>query len=217
MSDEQAVVEETDVQPKEAETEETGAQKPDEYETLLTEFEEAVAEETKSFTTEPVAAGDEKPKRDLSEEIENVVKAKLDEERAREAAKRDLENVVKTIRGDNPDDRFDDVFVTAWVDSQAQKDPRLQNAWLKRHEKPDEFKRIVAKLAEQFQSKISHLPDKNTTEDRDAVNAAVRGSSNTGPGDQELSFADLARMHPLEKEKYVRELSARYKGSRRAS
>lgn len=112
-----------------------------------------------------------------------------------ERFKKDMQATVAEVRGDMPADFFDDRFVQAWIDTRAQDDPRLSQAWVNRHSNPQQFKRVVSALGKEFSKKYGKLPDKQATEDRDAVTAAVRGASTRAP---EGKAPDMSRMSPQE-------------------
>jgi hypothetical protein len=97
------------------------------------------------------------------------VKRRLDHE--------DMSKLVTAIRGDLPDEVFDFDFVRAWVAGQAEKDTRLEKAWKGRFENPKAFEQVQAALGREFAKKMGKLPDRQATEDREAVAAAVRGAS----------------------------------------
>ena len=69
----------------------------------------------------------------------------------------------------------------AWLDAQARSDPRLAAAWSQRHANPKQFQKVVTGLSQSFAKKYGKLPDKQATEDREAVTAAVRGASTRAP------------------------------------
>lgn len=108
---------------------------------------------------------------------------------AREKFSRDMQNTVKDVRGDLPADIFDDKFVQAWIDARAADDPRLAKAWVERDANPSQFKRVVSALGKELSTKYGKLPDRNVTEDREAVTAAMRGASNRAPETPPASYA----------------------------
>jgi hypothetical protein len=105
--------------------------------------------------------------------------------------RQDMDKTVKSVRGELPADYFDDTFVKAWIDSRAEEDPRLGQAWVNRHSNPKQFEKIVSGLGREFSKKYGKLPDRAATDDRDAVTAAVRGASTRAPEGQP---ADYSRM-----------------------
>lgn len=95
--------------------------------------------------------------------------------------KSDVAKTVTAIRGDVDPEIADDRFVRAYLDAEAEADPRLAQAFRERNTKPREFAKVTEQLAKKFAAKFSRLPDKAATEDHEAVAAAVRGASNRAP------------------------------------
>lgn len=85
----------------------------------------------------------------------------------------------------------------AWVNAQAKKDTRIANAWMKRHEDPAKFKRVVQGLRDKFAEKHARLRnvDDNATADRMALAHAVRGASSKAP---EGKAPDYSKMNDRE-------------------
>lgn len=104
--------------------------------------------------------------------------------------RQDMDETIKDIRGDMDGEVFDNEFVESWLDAQARKDQRLQTAWLQRESNPGQFKKIRAELGKAFVKKFSKLPDKQVTEDREAVTAAVRGASTRAPADAPVKYGN---------------------------
>ncbi len=96
----------------------------------------------------------------------------------------------KEIRGDLPE-FFDDDLVQGWIHRQADKDPRLEQAWNDRFDNPKGFERVAVNLRRDFAKRYGKLPDKGATEDRDSVTHAVRGASTQAP---EGKAPDYSRM-----------------------
>jgi len=103
---------------------------------------------------------------------------------------KDMDDTIKKVRGDLPEELFDGPLVQAWINARAEKDERLANAWANRHADPKKFEQVVGALGKQF-SKYGKLPDKNATEDREAVSAAVRGASHQAPGGKAPDFSRM--------------------------
>ena len=115
------------------------------------------------------------------------LKAVLDEvrelrtERNKETFRKDMDAMTKTVRGNLDPEFFDDTFMEAWIDKQARDDPRLLQAFGNRHANPKQFQKVVETLGRSFNKRYSKLPDRQATEDREAVTAAVRGASTKAP------------------------------------
>lgn len=170
MSDEtkQAVVDTTDTAAKPAVTDDSARNNADDLESLLAEFDQA--------TTRPaVSPPDTKtaPQPDPVAERLNALERQIQGDKERKA----LDQTIKEIRGDIPEELFDDVEVEAWLDAQARRDPRLNQMWNQREVNPRQWAKVQAELAKRLQSKLDKLPDKAATEDRAAVTASLRGAS----------------------------------------
>jgi len=132
----------------------------------------------------------------------------VDTEARRELAalkfERDIKPVIKTVRGDVPEEVFDDDEIQGWLDSRARKDPRLQKAWDNRASNPAAWNKVEKALSAEFARKFQKSPDPHATEDVAAVTAAVRGASTTPPPDKPINFAAMTNSEGRRtvKEKY---------------
>lgn len=132
----------------------------------------------------------------------------VDTEARRELAEwkfeREIQPVVKTIRGDIPQEVFSDNEIRWWLDGQAKEDPRLQQAWLNRKANPAAWSKVEKAISAKLAKKFHKLPDPNATEDVEAVTAAVRGASRTAPADPPPKFGSMsnAEYRKTVKEKY---------------
>lgn len=194
MSEEQttqAAVDETKVAAQPA-TEATGAQESDDLDSILKEFDDA-----KPVPSEPAKPATAAPAADDTKVASDTILSEAQFIR-NERFKKDMNETIKEVRGDLPDSFFDNDFVQSWIDAQAAKDPRLGQAWAKRHDNPANFAKVKAALGKEFAKKYSKLPDAQATEDREAVTAAVRGASTRAP---EGKVPDFSRMSNRELEK----------------
>ena len=199
----QAVVEETDVQAA-PDTEVVSAPEKDELDDLLAQYEQ------KDTVVEPTVESSDDSRSDQysdDPDISDVIKRLDDRDAKDEAARKaenerqfkiDMDKTVESVRGDFDPGIFDDTFMESWIDAQARNDPRLQNAWSNRHNDPKAFGRIVEVLGRNFNKKFKALPDKQVTEDTEAVAEAVRGSSKQAPAPKtvdttQMSDAEFAR------------------------
>lgn len=105
--------------------------------------------------------------------------------------RQDMDKTIADIRGDLDPDLVDNDLVEAWLDTQARKDKRLAQAWTNRNANPKQFDRVKAELGKALRAKFSKMPDRQATEDREAVTAAVRGASTRAPESKPLDFAKL--------------------------
>lgn len=106
--------------------------------------------------------------------------------------KHDMSETVTAIRGDLDPEVFDAPLIQGWLDAQAQQDPRLAKAWMERHANPKQFEQVKTALAKNFAKKFSSLPDRQATEDRETVAAAVRGASTRTPEDKPANYAGMS-------------------------
>lgn len=179
----QPVVEKTDVQPG-AGTEVTNDARNDggDLESLLKTYDDQVKPEPTAKAPEPKADTTTAPQVRSDPAVAEIQQRFF---------RQDMNDLVKTVRGDVDPSLADDDLVEAWVDGQARKDPRLQTAWMQRQDNPQQFEKIKAELGKSFAKKFSKLPDRQVSEDREAVSAAVRGSSKPAPDDKPPNFAGL--------------------------
>lgn len=188
MSEEntQTVVDETNVAAVPA-TEATSARTDDDLDTLLKEF------DTETKSPEPAQPATAAPAA-IDPAVANETVLSEAKFIRQERFQKDMDETIKKVRGDLPEELFDGSLVQAWIDSQATKDPRLAQAWANRHADPKKFGQVVTELGKRF-SKYGKLPDKQATEDREAVTAAVRGASTRAP---EGKAPDFSRLTPAE-------------------
>lgn len=197
----QTVATETNVQAPPA-TEETSAPADDDLENLLAQYdsgqpktEAAPAADAGSSTTQP----ETKPDAGSTESailqklnaMETERTAERTQERQAEADKQfqiDMADTVKKVRGDLDADFWGPALVEGWIDAMAKQDDRLATAWAERHRNPQHFDRVVATLGRKFHDKFSRLPDKQATEDKEAVTAAVQGASTTAPEKKPMNY-----------------------------
>lgn len=156
----------------------------DDVDTLLNEFQASTKapEPTPQTQPEPKAGTD-------------VIKAPVSDPAVAEVRnyifRQDMDKTIKAVRGDLDPDRFDDGIVEAYLDMRARKDPRVATAWENRHRNPQQFEKLVAGLGREFTKKYGTMPDKQATEDRELVTAAVRGASTKAPEGKAPDFSGL--------------------------
>lgn len=157
----------------------------DNLDNLLKEYDEqAPKKNAESVPEQPGAADDLKV---LLEQARGVIS-----EANATKFRHDMDKTIKNIRGELDASVFDDDFVEAWVDAQARKDPRLSKAWLNRNANPKQFEKVQAELGKSFEKRYSKMPDKQATEDREAVTAAVRGASTQAPERKPANYAGMS-------------------------
>jgi hypothetical protein len=185
MSEEntQAAVDEPKV-PAQPGAEATNAQAGDDLDALLSEFD---TETRPSTPAQPATAA---PAANDVKDASAEVLAARDEIR-KERFQKDIKVTVSDIRGDLPADLYDDDFMESWLDVQAKKDERLAQAWANRNANPQQFAKVKAALGKEFAKKYGKLPDRQATDDREAVTAAVRGASTRAPEGKAPNYAGM--------------------------
>jgi len=180
----QAAVDETKVSAV-PDTEATGARTDDDLDKLLAEFDGSKPSSPEPAKPEPRAEAAD----DVKVATDEVLRAR--DEIRQDRFKRDMNDTIDKVRGDLPADFYDNTFMQAWIDAKASSDPRLAQAWVQRHENPQKFKQVVGALGKEFAKKYGKLPDRQATEDREAVTAAVRGASTKAPEGKAPDFAAM--------------------------
>lgn len=177
--DKQAVVEQTDASPKaDVKVDSAPDKGGDDLDVLLKEFEQGQDQPPRPTPT---------PKA----EVDTDLKVQGEQIRALSNIqfRRDMNETIGKVRGELDVTYFDDEFVQAWIDAKAQTDPRLQRAWVDRHNNPAGFRRVVDGLGKDFAKKYGKLPDQSATQDRETVAAAMRGASTRAPEDKPPNFS----------------------------
>lgn len=180
---EQAVATEADVSAEQQTQEADGAQEATRnLDDILKEFDQEspggsqVPEQQSQAGTDEVAA--------LRQEVEQ-----LRGELGSMQTNSEMPSVLSEIRGDLPVEVFDNDMVEGWLNQQAVKDKRIATAWANRRNNPAAFNEVKKALGKEFQKRLDKLPDKNATEDREAVTAAVRGASTPTATTQEVDWS----------------------------
>lgn len=174
-----------------------GAQ-DDDIDAYLKEFEGADDDDSKPGQTEDTAQ--------LALRKAQTIETELANQRFRQ----DMDSAIAKIRGEVDADFLDDTMVEGWINAEAARDERVRLAFMKRHQNPGAYQKVIGGLASKFQGKFSNLPDKGITEDRQAVASAVRGASKPTPEtDDDIDRAAILALPPHEFEKWKREQSAK--------
>jgi len=180
----QAVVDEANTQSTTVTEVNDARNNGDDLDSLLKEFD---------TETKPAAGSKPEPKPgadDLQAATAEVFQARDEIRNAR--YRQDMDKTVADIRGDLDPEFADNDFVEAWLDAQARKDQRLAQAWVNRNANPKQFDKVKAELGRALKAKFSKLPDRQATDDRAAVTAAVRGASNRAPENKAPDFSKLS-------------------------
>lgn len=190
--DKQAVAEDTEGQaaPVLEENSAQDTQKEDDLAELLDEFKQA-----------------SKPEQTQQSDDTNLVRAlqqqvqELQQDRAAEVDQKDFDKVVNAIADGSP---LPKTLVAGAVREIAIQDPNIQKAWEARFDNPRAWAKAQELIGEKFKSETENLPDPQVSQDREAVAAAVRGSSKRAPEGPEVDEAKVAAMNDAEFEAWVR-------------
>lgn len=195
QEDKQAVVEQPQ-EPAQPATEEGGA--PDERDPLsefLAQYDEGV--------TDPQPQPEQKQEPKADEDLARRLSA-LEQQNATLQNARDMEGLVKAVRGDT--EFGDDVLVEAWIDAEARRNPELEKVWQNRQSNRRAFEQMTKALGQQWAKRAKDMPDANVTEDRLAVAAAVRGASKkASPPEDDIDRTAVLSMTGAELEAWGRE------------
>ena len=104
--------------------------------------------------------------------------------------KQDLDEAVSGIVGDLKVPRR---MATGWLDQMARERPAIANAFMQKDSNPQGWKQVQNSLAKEFAREVESVSfDKNVSEDRSAVAAAVRGASTKAPTDPPPNYASMS-------------------------
>ena len=189
MSDQQTVVEETKV-PAQQGTEVEPRTDDDPLDALLSEFEQGTKA---AITTQTVPPKDDP---EIVSKVRNLeaIATNWQKEQDRKA----ISETIASIRGDVPEELFDDDMIEGWLNALAAKDSRLAVAYANREMNPRAWKKVTVDLKGKLADKYGKLPDPVATGDRELVAQSVRGASNKvaaepAPKLGEMSDAELRK------------------------
>lgn len=178
-----------------ASAENAGGTKTQSLEDILAEF-SSTEETTPPVASKPDAKPSEtqtsKPAASVADPDIKALKDKL-EALERTESRKQLETVIGRIKGDA---QVDPDVVEAYLEAQARKNPALGKAYVARLSNPAAWSKIESQLAKDVRAKFGgggQTIDPAVTETREAVAAAVRGSS-TAAKQGELSDKDVMNM-----------------------
>lgn len=105
--------------------------------------------------------------------------------------KQEFEPILKRVRGELSPEVLSDEELTDLLDGRAKRDPRVQNAYMNRHANPSAWAKIEKALNAELSKKFTPRVDAAATEDRAAVAAAVRGTSNKAPEEKTPDYGSM--------------------------
>ena len=192
MTDTQTVAGEPNAETK-SQTEGKGAQEPS-IDELLEEF--------KVKTETPTEQQSKDIKADDLREVVDYVRQDRDE-KIKERTDTDVMAAVKVVKGDL---ELDDGLVKQILYGRASTDPRFLKAFQMRHENPSAWESVQKAMHKELASTLTPKTDPNLTDDRAAVEAAVRSQST---GSTEEPLPDLGSMSDAEFNEAQRKLIPR--------
>lgn len=186
---------------------EEGAQ--DDLDQLLAEYESSTESDNDSTSS---GGRDTKEQPSSTDAISDArvrdVVSWVDEQRQREIAERtreDVDNAAKALR-EGWDDAPPETLLKGKIYERAAEDRRFLNAFQTRHRDPDKWNRILKATQKELQRELTAQPDRDATEDRNAVSSAIRSSSKAPPPNEGPSESEIAGYSDSEFEKYRRSL-----------
>jgi hypothetical protein len=191
-------MEETAVEQEPKATEEKASVEPVEksLDELLAEYDQGEAKPEQ----EPV-------QKESATEILDFVRSQKEREKAREAREsRDaLVSAVSMVKETGVS--LSDKLIEARLHIEAQDDPRVAEAWLRRESNPGGWESVLKAVGKKIAGEMATQPDPQLTADRDAVRDSVRGSSTQAPEVKEVTNEDLDSMSDAEYEAHKKQLA----------
>jgi hypothetical protein len=187
---EQTVTTETDVESVTS-TEESGAQ--DDLDKLLADFDEET-----SSQSEQSDQGSEQPTTSLDDEDKQFLQSLKEQE-----TERQINEEIDRMSEHVPEDvTIPNDVLRAMVEYKAAKNPKIADAFMKRHQNPEAWGKVSKSLVSEISKGFQKQPDKKSTQDREAVIAAVQSASTSS---QEESQPDFSKMNDAQYQKWKRE------------
>lgn len=159
----------------------------DELEAALSEFDSANQPKDGAKPTPDTKAGATDDIKALSAKVE-----RLEREQNEGRFQAAIAPVIQSVRGEIPKDVMSDEEILDWMEGKAKRDERLMSAWVNRHKNPQQWGKVQAGLNRELTKKFSSQPDPNLTEDRQAVAAAVRGTSTKAPDGKAPAYGNMS-------------------------
>ena len=164
----------------------SGSESVTDLDSLLSEYDNSA-----TTTTEQVASSElDEPER--LKRVENFLETS-ERRHAKEQYRYGMENTVSMMRNALGVDINADIL-ESYVSNEAKKDERIAQAWIKKDENPNSWKKIVTALANDFKGKMGDFAnfDHQATNNLDAVRASVKSKTETSADhDEKYSLANL--------------------------
>ena len=164
----------------------SGSESVTDLDSLLSEYDNSAT------TTTEQAASSELDEPDRLKRVENLLETS-ERRHAKEQYRYGMENTVSMMRNALGVDINADIL-ESYVSNEAKKDERIAQAWIKKDENPNSWKKIVTALANDFKGKMGDFAnfDHQATNNLDAVRASVKSKTETSADhDEKYSLANL--------------------------
>ncbi|HAX27879.1 MAG TPA: hypothetical protein DCX94_08150 [Alteromonas macleodii] len=154
-----------------------------ELDTLLSEYDSQPTTTSVAPTTSPQTD-------DTSQATLEQVKQLLEEQTRQRSNQEFKENMNKTIAimKDELGFAVSDKILSGYVDQAAKDDTRIVSAWQSMNDNPEKWKKIAKVMASDFKKGIG-VPDKELTENIDAVRASVKSKTETNADDYDSKYS----------------------------
>jgi hypothetical protein len=186
ITEQTAVAEEPNADPNEdAAAVDSGAAQEDGLDELLKEFDakkEASSQKEPEKAAEPTAT-------EVPIEVLATLEKRLNDYEARQVRK-ELEGLFDRFTVGVQADQLD---AEAFLNAKALRDPRINQAYIQRESNPKRWDKVEAELHKEFSRRFGKKVDKQATESRDAVAAAVRSASTAAP-QRDITHRDIEVM-----------------------
>lgn len=181
-----AVAEDANAEPKEADAAGSGAaQKQDGLDDLLKEFDDR----RESTQREEVEAKPEPKKQEVDLDTLAALEARLNEAEAR-TRRKELEGLCSKLSDGTNGDAVD---AEAYLIAQAKRNPKLEQAYIRRESNPKAWDAVYEELRKDFGKRYGQKVDKQATESKEAVASAIRSAS-TAAAPKEFSQREVETM-----------------------
>lgn len=184
-TDKDVVADDTKLDPKDTSLD-SGAQTDDDLDVLLSEID-------KDFVKDTEADPESKEDTELSNKVDHLLKK--DEDAAIAGAVTSVQNDLRDLDVSAPDDAIEGM-----LNQMAGKDTRFKKAFQNRDESPEDWGRVLGAASKTIAKKFGDQVDKNLTDDRAAVENAIKGSSTTNEEDTSKNYKGMSDSD-FEKEK----------------
>jgi len=181
MSDEQTVIDKTD----------TEAKPSGEVDNALDSLDSTLNEwDAKANPAPAPTAAAAKPGQDDTALINDYVKRQIDKENRAET-QTDIDASVTRIKGSLKDVEAPDIAVKGILYAEVEESPEKLAAWQARKTNPGAWDQVLKGVRDRVQKEYVPLPDKDLTDDRDAVSAAIHSASKHTAQEVEVDWASM--------------------------